>query len=105
MSAKPATLVLALEPKLVVSIISYLVSRVTLEIDELKSVPAIEIDGLVRTNFAICYETAFVIAPVIGHVTDAVASVPIPPLSGCHSETFAVKLYVGLVDDTDDDAG
>ena len=33
--------------------------------------------------------------PEIGQVTDAVASSPTAPLSGVHSETNALKLYVG----------
>jgi hypothetical protein len=43
------------------------------------------------------YEVAFVIAPEMGQVTDAVASSPTPPLSGVHSETSAVKEYEGDV--------
>ncbi len=35
------------------------------------------------------------IVPLIGQVTDAVASSPTAPLSGVHSETNAEKLYAG----------
>jgi len=38
-----------------------------------------------------------VIAPVIGHVTDAVANSPTDPLIGVHSEQSAVKVYDGFV--------
>lgn len=38
------------------------------------------------------------IAPETGHVTEAVASAPIVPLSGCHSETTAETVYEGFVD-------
>jgi hypothetical protein len=37
----------------------------------------------------------FVIAPLIGQVTEAVASSPTAPLRGVHSEINALKLYVG----------
>jgi hypothetical protein len=36
-----------------------------------------------------------VIVPLIGQVTDAVASSPTAPLSGVHSEIKAEKLYAG----------
>jgi hypothetical protein len=39
----------------------------------------------------------FVIAPLIGQVTEAVASSPTAPLSGVHSETNALKVYAGEV--------
>ena len=43
------------------------------------------------------YEYAFVIAPVICQVTDAVANSPTPPFNGVHSETNALNEYDGAV--------
>ena len=40
------------------------------------------------------------IGPVIGHVTDAVASSPTAPFRGVHSEITAWKLYEGLSAET-----
>ena len=53
LSASPATRVFAVEPKDVVSMMSYFVSKVTDEIEVERSVPAMETNGLVSTSFAI----------------------------------------------------